>query len=366
VDTWGDIPFSEAEQLDQNKFPHYDDDEAIYPSLVNIINEGITEMNLSTSVLSPGTNSVIYTNASWATARAFWIKFANTLKLRIFIHYSKKNPTYCVQQITALVNSGAAFMASNADNFQMQFYNVAGQQNPITQFEVNRPDYLFASNFMVNLMNGKNDPRRFSYFTPFPWGSTSFLGVKAGDPATVNYSRIYTYLRGTATGTPSVAAGTLNASGGITRNALTFSGAVPVRLLTYAEYCFIRAEAALMGAPGNAQQFFTDGITASMTDAGVAAADITTYLSANGTLAGTQAQQLKQIIEEKYVASFGVTIEPWTDWRRTGYPLLLPHANAVLPAIPRSLFYPQSEIDSNPNNPGQKPTDLQTRVFWDN
>ena len=115
-------------------------------------------------------------------------------------------------------------------------------------------------------------------------------------------------------------------------------------------------------------QWFTDGITASMQEAGVSAGNITTYLTANGTLTGTNAQKLQQIIEEKYVALFGVSVEPWTDWRRTGYPALSPVSNRIssVTAVPRTLFYPQSEIDLNPNCPGQKSADLQAKVFWDN
>jgi hypothetical protein len=138
-------------------------------------------------------------------------------------------------------------------------------------------------------------------------------------------------------------------------------------MVTYSEYCFIRSEAALMGAPGDPQAWFTLGITASMQEAGVSAAAITTYLTANGTLTGTNANKLRQIIEEKYIALFGVSVEPWTDWRRTGYPILTPPSNRLpqVTAVPRSLFYPQSEIDLNPNAPAQKSADLQTRVFWD-
>jgi hypothetical protein len=433
VDTWGDIPYSEAQKLDLNKAPAYDDDEAIYTNLIQIINEGIAEMNATTSVLSPGTNSVIYTNASWATARALWIKFANTLKLRIFLHYSKVNPSFATTQITNLINSsGVTFMASNAESFQMQFYSSAGQQNPITQFEVNRPNYIFCDARMLQIMTGKNDPRRAFYFTSFPFqgitapitptaaaaagsgntitlssatgaavgmtvdavnvpigttitavagsnitlsnnvtgagvasGATIvispgvFTGVSTTAPPAApnnNYSRIHTYLRGP------VSAGAAPP--------FTYSGQVVQRLLPYAEYCFIRAEAALMGAPStplaNAQAWYQAGITASMDDAGVNAIARNNYLAANGTLSGTAAQQLQQIIEEKYIATFGVTIEAWTDWRRTGYPVLTPAANGFIPQIPRSFFYPQSEIDFNPNNPGQKPADLQSRIFWDN
>lgn len=358
VDTWGDVPFTEAQKLTANTQPAYDDDATIYPKLIQLLTDAVTDLNAASSVLTPGTNSVIYTSTSWTTARANWIKLANTLKLRLLLHYSKVNPSFCVAQITALVNTaGIQFMASNADNFQMNFYNVANQRSPISAFEVSRPNYLFADARMLSLMNGKSDPRRPFYFSDFPVGSGNYVGVSATalPPApNNNYSRIHTFLRGAVT-TPAV--GT---------NSAVYSGAAPQRMLSYAEYCFIRAEAALMGAPGNAQQFFTDGITASMTEAGVAPAAITTYLTANGTLTGTNAQKLQQIIEEKYIALFGVSVEPWTDWRRTGYPALSVPTNSITGAIPRSLFYPQSEIDLNPNCPGQKGANLQSTVFWDN
>ena len=255
-------------------------------------------------------------------------------------------------------------MESSADNFQMVFNDAANQRNPITQFEVSRPNYLFANATMVDMMNTKADPRRPFYFTPFPFSSpATYKGVIPGDLATINYSRIHTYLRGSATGTPAEQTG-----GGILATAYTYSGTAPIRMVTYPEYCFLMAEAGLRGVAGvDPQTWYTNGITASLQQVGVASGDITTYLAANGTLAGTTTEKLKQIIEEKYVALFGVSMEPWTDWRRTGYPVLTPPSNRIasVPDVPRSFFYAQSEIDLNPNNPGQKNATLQDRVFWD-
>lgn len=355
VDVWGDVPYSEAQQLAVNTQPKYDDDATIYPKLITLLTDAVTDLNATTSVLTPGSNSVMYTG-TFSTVKTNWIKLANTLKLRLLLHYSKKDPAFCVAQITALVNSGAVFMASNADNFQTAFYNIANQRNPISQFEVSRANYIFADQQMLSMMTAKADPRRAFYFTDFPVGSGTYVGVSAtAIPATPNnnYSRVHTFLRGAVT---TAAVGT---------NSAVYSGAAPQRMLPYAEYCFIRAEAALMGAPGDPQAFFTQGITASMQEAGVAAGSITTYLTANGTLAGTNAQKLQQIIEEKYIALFGVSVEPWTDWRRTGYPVLATPTNSLTGSIPRSFFYPQSEIDLNPNCPPQKAANLQARVFWD-
>lgn len=359
VDAWGDIPFSEALKNTENLFPKYDNDEDIYKGIIKLIDEGIAEINSTTSSVSPSSNSTIYPGA-FSSKKANWLKFANTLKLRIFIHYSKFDKTFMLTQINALVgNTATTFFASNADNFEMAFFNETERQNPIHQFQIRREDYLFANAFLVNLMNSNIDPRRASYFTEFPAGSGNYLGALSGDPASKKYSRIHTFLRGATT-----SVGAAGSDGSYTESAIKYTGDAPIRLLTYAEYNFIRAEAAVYGAPGDAETFFKGGITASMKSAGVSDANIALYLAAKGTLTGTESEKIKRIIEEKYVANYGVMLEPWTDWRRTGFPAISKVNNAVTTDIPRSLPYPQSEIDLNPNSPGQKASLLE-RIFWD-
>lgn len=345
VDTWGRIPYSETQMLAANVKPKYDSDEVIYTEIVKLLDQGITEVNASTSTISPGTNSTIYPGA-FATTKTNWVRFANTLKLRIFLHYSEKNPGFAKSNIDALIAS-ASFMASNLDSFQMNFIDLASARNPIDQFQTNRVGNLVANAKIVTMMNAKTDPRRQFFFTQLPANSGLYVGAIAGAPASpTSYSTFHTYLRGTLTGT-------------------AYSGAAPIRMLTFAEYNFIRAEASLrFSSPGSADTFFQEGIRASMLSAGVAAADITTYLAANGTLTGTPAQKLEQIINEKFIASYGVVVEPWSDFRRTGYPVLTLPSNAVVPYFPRSLFYPQLEIDLNPENATQK-AGMNVKVFWD-
>lgn len=346
VDTWGSIPYTEAQKLAGNVKPKYDTDANIYASLITLLDEGIAEVNATTSSISPGTNSTIYPG-TFATAKNNWIKLANTLKLRIFLHYSEKDPAFAKTKIDALINSGATLMGSNADTFQMNFVDLANARNPIDQFETNRLGNLVVNSKIVTMMNTKTDPRRQFYFTQLPAASGLYVGAVSGAPAGPgNYSKFHTYLRGAVTGA-------------------VYTGAAPIRMLTFAEYNFIRAEAALrFTSPGDAETFFKEGIRASMLSAGVADADITTYLAANGTLTGTNAQKLEQIINEKYIASYGVVLEPWTDFRRTGYPALTLPTNAIVPYFPRSLFYPQSEIDLNPENAKQK-AGMNVKVFWD-
>jgi hypothetical protein len=266
--------------------------------------------------------------------------------------------------MNALIASGGPFFTSSADNYQLGFKNEPNARNPFHGFEVQRSNYLFADDFMVTLMNAKNDPRRTTYFTPFPYNSNPpvYKGVRPTDPVGVNYSRPHTYLRGAASGNP-----TLNAQGGLAQSTtITYTGDAPVRMLTYAEYCFIRAESALrgVGPMTDAQVWFTRGVTASMADAGVPEVATTAYLATNGLLTGATGNQIKQVIEEKFIALYGIAVEPWTDYRRTGFPTLTAPSNAVETAVPRSLVYPQSEIDLNPNAPAQK-ANQQVKIFWD-
>ena len=361
VDTFGDLPYSEAGQGTLNAQPKFDDDEQIYTQLFKLLDEGIAEIGTAQSALSPAANDVIY-----GGDRQKWARLANTLKLRLLLHYSEKDSAFLRQQMTTLIGSNVQFLQSNDDNFQLTFGTDVNRQNPFYQFDISRADYLFPNSFIVDLMNTNADPRRPRYFTPFPYTTDAtmaqFKGSTSGDDQSINYSRLGEYLFGARTNSANPV--TANAQGGISGTAIRYSGSAPIRLLTFSEYNFIRAEAASrFQVPGDAQQFYQAGIRASMQAAGVADTDITAYLTRRGTLATDAPAQLQQLIEEKYIANFGVAVEPWNDWRRTGYPAIKPPTNAVLTQVPRILYYPQSETDTNLNTP--KRTALTERVFWD-
>lgn len=361
ADAWGKAPFSEAIKFTSNLSPKFDDAEAIYDELFKLLDEGINDVNAATSVKSPGSNSTIYPG-NFSTTKNNWIKFANTLKMRLYLHYSKVDKNKMIAGINATANNPV--FAANSDNFQMAFFNASRAQNPIHQFELDRANQLFPNNSIVSMMNAKNDPRRPRYFTPFPFtynaAAATYAGAKGGDAPSLKYSRFHIYMRGDTT----KAANPINADGSLANTSYTYTGTAPIRMLTYAEYCFIRAEAAVYGANGNAEEFFQQGIRASMSAAGVSTADIDAYIAANGTLSGSESEKVRKIIEEKFVANFGVVLESWTDYRRTGFPAITPPSNSIEPDVPRSLFYPQSEIDLNPNAPAQK-ANLSERVFWD-
>jgi len=139
---------------------------------------------------------------------------------------------------------------------------------------------------------------------------------------------------------------------------------------------FILAEAALpapqgLGAAGDSRALLEQGIrlsfekVESFSGIDMPDADAQTYI--DDVLAAYDASddegKLAIIIEEYYLALWGNGVEPYNNYRRTGYPDL---QAGVVPAgpFPRSYFVPDSEINSN-NNPNLEQKTLTEPVFWD-
>ncbi|WP_035565599.1 SusD/RagB family nutrient-binding outer membrane lipoprotein [Hymenobacter sp. IS2118] len=353
TDAFGDIPFTEALKFDQNLQPKYDASAAVYTGIIELLNSGIADLK-KTSVTSPADDDLIY-----AGDLVKWEKFANTLKLRLYLHNFPKLSQTSDASFAAVLAAGPV-MTGNEDNFELDFEAAANKNNSIDQFEKSRPSTFFPSTTLVNLMNAKEDPRRTTFLTeqpslaaPAPQNPAgTYVGAQNGTGAAgapqIRFSRMGTYLRGIRTGT------------GIN----SYDGSAPIRMLTFAEHNFILAEYyARTNNLALAQTSFNAGITASMTAASVAGSDATAYIAARPPL--TSANAIQQIIEEKFIANFGVAVEPWTDYRRTGFPVLPLPVGALQPQVLRVLPYPDLERVANPTNTPARPDLTAPTVFWD-
>jgi hypothetical protein len=342
VDGWGDVPFTEALQFAENLRPTYDPSDEVYTNLIGLLNEGVANLEEQGTLL-PGADDLIYGGDVEK-----WQRFANALKLRLYIHHFPKLEQAGQQGIAALINANSPLMQNNADNFRLPFQASAGRTNPIDQFETRRLDQFFPGANLVNLMNARNDPRRESFFLPFP-AAGQFTGAPAGAPQSVNFSRIGPYLRGEQVGTSNV-----------------FAGDAPLRMFTFAEQNFILAEYYARTADlTQANQYHQAGITASMDLAAVPAAARDAYLANSPTASLKAGNAIQNIIEEKYVANYGVPMQPWTDWRRTGYPEVIPVQGAAFQQVPRILPYSDLERVANPENTPVRDDLTVPSVFWD-
>lgn len=103
---------------------------------------------------------------------------------------------------------------------------------------------------------------------------------------------------------------------------------------------------------------------------GISPIQISDYLTENPFVVG---EELKMINEQYWVATFGNGLESSSNWKRSGYPELIPiDAAASLTGgeIPRRFVYPGSEKLNNPDNVAaataqQGGDELTTRMWWD-
>ena len=328
TDTWGDIPYFEALQFEKGFIPKYDKQEDIYADFV----KELTEASAQIDVNAEG----VVGDQIYEGDMAMWKKFANSLLLRVGIRMSEANPGLAQQAITTAVANGV--FASADDGALYPYLADAANANPIYyHFNIdNRTDYAI-SNVLEEYLNSVNDPRLGIY------GEPTGNSVEVGAPV----------VKGMPYGLSNALAG------GITNGTISFPGeywkdnpATKGIIMSYSEVQFILAEAAARGwISGDAATYYNQAITASMNYY-----DITDQSAINAYLAQPKvaydaANFKKSIGTQKWISLYTVLGEPWSEWRRLGFPELAPAPNATVNRpIPFRRAYPQSEFELNQAN----------------
>jgi hypothetical protein len=337
---WGDIPFSEANKGDSGVIaPKYDTQKVIYDSLLKNLADADAMMGASGGA-GYGSQDPVY-----AGDAAKWKKFANSLRARLAMDLSNIDPARAKTEVAAAVAAGG--FTSNADNAQIDWPGDGTNDNPWysnqKEGKGTRDDARMSVTFIDTLAH-LNDPRLPVLARPVQdvtcGAATGCAPVNPG-----NY-------RGMPNGLEAGAAGAWGTKSS-RLGPKVFAADQPSYIMTYAEFSFIKAEAAERGwIAGSAAQFYQDGITASMKQWGVADADVATYLLQPAVVYKGGQAGLAQIGVQKWLSLFTQGFEAWMEWRRTGYPNLTPALNARTAdgKIPRRVIYPQTEQSFNLTN----------------
>jgi hypothetical protein len=335
---WGDIPFAEANRGDAGVIaPKYDTQQAIYDSLLKNLGDANTMMSDAAGV-GFGSQDPVYNGDV-----AQWKKLANALHARLGLNLSQVDATRARAEVSAAIAAGG--FESNDDNAQITWPGDGINDNPWYDNQKDggigtRDDARLSVTF-VDTLKHLADPRLAVFARPVQEPSCgtvpSCTAVSAGD------------YRGMPNG---LLAGDAGSWGPLSsRLGLQVSAASqPSYIMTFAEYSFIKAEAAERGwITGSAAQFYNDGITASMKQWGVSDAAIATYLAQSKVAYTAGATGLAKIGLQKWIALFTQGFEAWSEWRRTGFPNLTPALNAKTAngQIPRRVIYPQTEQSFN-------------------
>ena len=418
VDIFGDVPFTDEGKLPEGILnPKFDAGATIYPALFTMINDGIADLNNpAVNPLVPGADDLIYGGKA-----ASWVKMANTLKLKLLTQQRKVKDVKA--DVAALLANPSTLMSSTADNFQLP-YSTTNQNPGYSDYgaaqrtkDISPWFYEILKGYNQNIFTNLTDPR-----IPYYWyNQLSPSQVTTNDGFKTEYRdgpfvSIYFGSNGPNSGfaqqnTQTVAGiypvgGKYDDKKGIGGKALTLNsatGAAPYRFITYADRLYLEAELINTGVvAGDAraktlaaiQESFNqvDAVVALTGSAStvpklVGTAPVTDYITAVMKLydAASSTKQLEIIMTEKWIQSFGSAVDAYTDYRRTGYPVLFnPNATGVAqppvdgdptltiqPAVkvsanrdfPLSLPWPAAELSSNSSAPVQKQPST-FKVFW--
>lgn len=371
TDLYGDVPYSEANKgATEGVFqPKYDPQSAIYDGMLRELEAAVGAFD--NGKLKFGAADFVYKGDI-----AKWKKLAHSLMLRIAMRMTKVAPDKAREWTLKAIAGGIIMQeedqavvqygsGSQTYNVNPVVYELVGQDLKASSKGADNTENGKFSKTLIDFLKSRNDPRLPVVSVVWNGGApdtTSTLQKGMPNGTEVRPDDFVTYSE------PNPATILVNTS--------------PLIVVSAAEMRFLLSEAILRTwTPGNAAQAYREGIEIAMRNwslfgaAGRIPADkINAYTAANAlNTAGAFNDQMNQIHSQFWVASLLDEQEAYANWRRTGFPVLVPvnaQDNQTNGTIPRRLPYSRTEHGSNRSNydaaVARQGTDLlTTRIWWD-
>lgn len=381
-DKVGPIIYSHYNAPDENDQIQYDTQEDAYKNFFKDLDTATTILKtyqgkeISSAMLK---SDMAYSSNNYER----WLKIANTLRLRLALRIVYKNPSLAKTEGEKALNpASGGLLESTADNCFIKL----STDHPLNIITTTWSDTRMHAN-IESILGGYNDPRLAKLFE------------KATDPA------VKGQFKGIRTGIDIDAKSRYD----------NYSKLLPLQnrmqLMVSSESWFLKAEAALRGwsNAGNAKTNYETGIDRSFEMHGVSA-QATTYKNNSTakpmeyidpksvkpgqndvktgskflstiTIAWNEAdskdRKLERIITQKWISMFPDGDEAWSEYRRSGYPIIFPvvvnYSNNTIPTDPgiRRMPYPEREYNSNSGAVTEAvkmlggPDNGGTRLWWD-
>jgi hypothetical protein len=423
VDVWADVPYSEYNNFKGGtRQPKFDKGSDIYPQLLEMLDEGIANLKdtTATNLSTPDDDDVIYGGSV-----SKWIKAANTIKLKLYTQIREVQDVSA--EVAALLASPSTLINATNESFLLPFgpLGPTDDRNPgfgdyyATQRSnhVSPWFYEILKGYNPNINTGIKDPRIpyyiYNQLTPTS-AAQSNTEYRDGAFVSIYFGSTGVNRDGNQQNSISLfgiypVGGRYDDGKGGVADAESGTGAAPYRFITYADRLYLEAELITTGViTGDARAVFEKAMKASMEQIDYV---INTYVkpsqsvpALSGTTkagnyiksildlydAGNDAKKLEYIMTQKWISSVGSSVDQYTDYRRTGYPVMFDPANTTMapdgkvqPPVdgnpfvtpqekvpvslnilyPQSLPWSQQELDLNSNAPAQK-TPGSYKVFW--
>ena len=432
ADLFGPMPYEEFKALRDKSPFKYNDVRTIYYGVKKNLDDAVACLkyykdNRSEAYKQELTN-VMYSyltivndpySKTWEDMEP-WIRFANSLKLRMAIHMSGIEPETAKAWAEEAVRDG---VITDVDN-EVAIYPVfSGKDHPLVEI-TGWSDAVMGASFL-NLLENLDHPYMKYLFTKNSVGLARSPQAVEGSscPATTPANSVYVGMRdGVAPGEGQAAANNPYCGYSMLDKAYLAQTQAPLFLMKCSEVYFLLAEGALRGwnMGGTAKQFYEQGIRNASLESrsftgnkynelvddylnveapkGIAYVDpqgltpdmpSVTKIGVKWNEGDSPEVKLEKIITQKYIASFPYSYESWVDLRRVGYPKLFPILGVadsdgtigagkpnvqtkenIMRRIPWASDDPQTKEDiANTGLPalGEGATDTQGQhLWWDN
>lgn len=392
TDMYGDVPYQDAGKGREGiKYPVYEKQEDIYNAMLNDLDLAIEQLNPDFPI---PTADLFYKGDLNK-----WRKFGYSLMLRVAMRLSKVDPQKA-RIWTEKAAAGGTFTSINDNAIIAMDASSYNAQNGISLALRTMSDYREVrwSKTLIDQLKKTNDPR-LSAIAEIPadgfannnnqnLSGNNATELQKGLPNGYDLSGGNTdihlapgYPGGTGTEQDFAPLGKYSRP----RTSVYLKLGGPIFIMTYAETELLLAEAALRGWAVNetAAAHYKKGLTAALQATGqidplanIPAETISTYVNTQALDESTQAKAL-EMINTQYWISTGTMfnfIESWLNWKRSGYPLLIPinyPGNVTNGTIPRRMIYLSTEILNNPDQYKAAVARLAggdaltSRVWWD-
>ena len=376
ADLFGPLPYSKV--VDGGSLEiEYDSEETLYKTFLSELTDAINSLTAFTKK-NPGVKPMENYDLVYNGDYVKWVKFANSLKLRIAMRCSYVAPDLSQSNAESAVNHEYGVIVNNQDNAVLKSGHGLVVKNPLQTIWDTYSDVRMGA-VMQSYMCGFNDPRLERYFSQVTLkDETGYWGGRTGVAITAKTKwKDFSAPKGLFTD--------------------------PIVWFTAAESSFLRSEGALRGwkmgvDPGKA---YEDGIRLSFEEKG--SSNVDAYIadetstpvdyrnlifSSHGTSALSDITikwndeddfetKLERIITQKWIALYPNGSEAWSEYRRTGYPRQFPMINNFSKDVdskigPRRIPFPPSEYLLNRDNVEKAVNLLSTpydgggtRLWWD-
>ncbi|HEX3008005.1 MAG TPA: SusD/RagB family nutrient-binding outer membrane lipoprotein, partial [Bacteroidales bacterium] len=299
-----------------------------------------------------GNKSFVNFDLAYSGSIGNWVIVANSLRLRLAIRIANIDPQKAKMEAEKAIKQKYGVIEKVSENFNV----TSSKGHALGMISIDWADTRMSAT-MESVLKGYNDPRMAADFQPSTEIPGEYKGIRQG--ISISAKNIYE---------------------GYSAVNAKYKTINQLQIMTAAEVYLIRAEGVLRGwnmGGLSAKEYYEAGIKSSFDQLGVggyeayvsdATSTFANYVDTHNPVnnftasskitikwdeTATNEQKLERILTQKWIAMFPDGCEAWAEFRRTGYPKLIPvvvnysGGEIITSEFVRRVKYPSSEYDNN-------------------